>query len=67
MLFILLDRSVVFQKYVTWLSNTLQKEYAHTNIIIQTVCPMLVTTKMSKVMFMKCYLHEATHTVTIIC
>uniref|UniRef100_A0A915PI57 Uncharacterized protein n=1 Tax=Setaria digitata TaxID=48799 RepID=A0A915PI57_9BILA len=37
------------KKYVTWLSNILQKEYAETNIIIQTVCPMLVTTKMSKV------------------
>lgn len=37
------------KKYVTWFSNILQKEYAQTNIIIQTVCPMLVTTKMSKV------------------
>ncbi|VDN89652.1 unnamed protein product [Brugia pahangi] len=36
------------KKYVTWFSNILQKEYAQTNIIIQTVCPMLVTTKMSK-------------------
>ncbi|EFO24444.2 hypothetical protein LOAG_04043 [Loa loa] len=37
------------KKYVTWFSNILQKEYAETNIIIQTVCPLLVTTKMSKV------------------
>ncbi|KAL4002820.1 Very-long-chain 3-oxooacyl-coA reductase let-767 [Acanthocheilonema viteae] len=37
------------KKYVSWFSNILQKEYAQTNIIIQTVCPMLVTTKMSKV------------------
>lgn len=37
------------KKYVTWLSNILQKEYAQTNIIIQTVCPMFVTTKMSKI------------------
>ncbi|KAM3723726.1 Very-long-chain 3-oxooacyl-coA reductase [Dirofilaria immitis] len=37
------------KKYVIWLSNILQKEYAQTNIIIQTVCPMIVTTKMTKI------------------
>ncbi|CAG9531676.1 unnamed protein product [Cercopithifilaria johnstoni] len=37
------------KKYVTWFSNILQREYAQTNIIIQTVCPMFVTTKMSKI------------------
>ncbi|VDN07907.1 unnamed protein product [Thelazia callipaeda] len=37
------------KKYVTWLSKILQKECAKTNIIVQTICPMLVTTKMSKV------------------
>jgi 17beta-estradiol 17-dehydrogenase / very-long-chain 3-oxoacyl-CoA reductase len=37
------------KKYVNWLSAILRKEYAHTNIIIQTVCPMMVATKLSKV------------------
>jgi 17beta-estradiol 17-dehydrogenase / very-long-chain 3-oxoacyl-CoA reductase len=40
---------VFFQKYVNWLSSILRKEYASTNIVIQTVCPMMVATKMSKV------------------
>lgn len=37
------------QKYVNWLSTILRKEYASTGITIQTVCPMMVATKMSKV------------------
>uniref|UniRef100_A0A915E267 Uncharacterized protein n=1 Tax=Ditylenchus dipsaci TaxID=166011 RepID=A0A915E267_9BILA len=37
------------KKYVTWLSSILRKEYANTGITIQTVCPMLVATKMSKI------------------
>lgn len=38
-----------FQKYVNWLSAILRKEYGSTGITIQTVCPMMVATKMSKV------------------
>lgn len=37
------------KKYVCWLSSVLRKEYANTGITIQSVCPMLVATKMSKV------------------
>jgi len=37
------------KQYVNWLSAILRKEYANTNIVIQTVCPMMVSTKMSKV------------------
>ncbi|KAI6211607.1 Sphingolipid 4-desaturase [Aphelenchoides besseyi] len=37
------------KKYVNWLSSILRKEYAQTNIVIQTVCPMMVATKMSKI------------------
>jgi len=37
------------KKYVCWLSAILRKEYANTGITIQTVCPMLVATKMSKI------------------
>ncbi|CAJ0941363.1 unnamed protein product, partial [Mesorhabditis belari] len=37
------------KKYVQWLSAILRKEYVSTGIIIQTVCPMLVATNMSKV------------------
>jgi len=37
------------KQYVNWLSSILRKEYASTNIVIQTVCPMMVATKMSKV------------------
>ncbi|KAI6183344.1 17beta-hydroxysteroid dehydrogenase [Aphelenchoides bicaudatus] len=37
------------KKYVNWLSTILRKEYASTGITIQTVCPMMVATKMSKV------------------
>uniref|UniRef100_A0A0R3RPC9 Estradiol 17-beta-dehydrogenase 12 n=1 Tax=Elaeophora elaphi TaxID=1147741 RepID=A0A0R3RPC9_9BILA len=37
------------KRYVIWFSNILQKEYSHTNIIIQTLCPMFVTTNMTKI------------------
>jgi 17beta-estradiol 17-dehydrogenase / very-long-chain 3-oxoacyl-CoA reductase len=37
------------KKYVTWLSDVLRKEYATSGVTIQTVCPMLVATNMSKV------------------
>jgi len=37
------------KKYICWLSSIMRKEYANTGIIIQTVCPMLVATKLSKV------------------
>uniref|UniRef100_A0A915M7N8 Uncharacterized protein n=1 Tax=Meloidogyne javanica TaxID=6303 RepID=A0A915M7N8_MELJA len=37
------------KKYVTSLSSILRKEYADTNIYIQTVCPMMVATKMAKI------------------
>jgi short-subunit dehydrogenase len=33
------------QKYINWLSTILRKEYASTDITIQTVCPMMVATK----------------------
>jgi short-subunit dehydrogenase len=32
---------------MTWLDSILRKEYASTDIFIQTVCPMLVQTKMT--------------------
>ena len=31
-----------------WLSSIMRKEYAHTGIVIQTVCPMYVDTQMTK-------------------
>lgn len=37
------------KKYVCWLSSILRKEYADTGIIVQTVCPMMVATKLAKV------------------
>jgi len=37
------------KKYVCWLSSIMRKEYANTGIVIQTVCPMMVATKMAKV------------------
>lgn len=37
------------KQYINQLSTILRKEYADTNIIIQTVCPMMVATKMAKV------------------
>ncbi|KAK0415611.1 hypothetical protein QR680_012026 [Steinernema hermaphroditum] len=37
------------KKYVCWLSEILRMEYNSKNVIIQTICPMLVATKMSKV------------------
>jgi len=37
------------KKYVSWFSSILRKEYANTGIVIQTVSPMLVATKMSQV------------------
>ncbi|XGW15969.1 hypothetical protein V3C99_001435 [Haemonchus contortus] len=37
------------KKYVTWLSQILRMEYADKGITIQTICPMMVATKMSKV------------------
>jgi 17beta-estradiol 17-dehydrogenase / very-long-chain 3-oxoacyl-CoA reductase len=37
------------KKYVCWLSSILRKEYADAGIVIQTVCPMMVATKMAKV------------------
>ncbi|TKR76916.1 hypothetical protein L596_017986 [Steinernema carpocapsae] len=37
------------KKYVCWLSEILRMEYSSKNVTIQTICPMLVATKMSKV------------------
>jgi len=37
------------KKYVCWLSEILRKEYSSSGITIQTVCPMMVATNMSKV------------------
>ncbi|VDP32204.1 unnamed protein product [Heligmosomoides polygyrus] len=37
------------KKYVVWLTEILRMEYADTGLTIQTVCPMMVATKMSKV------------------
>ncbi|KAL3088821.1 hypothetical protein niasHT_024830 [Heterodera trifolii] len=37
------------KKYVCWLSSILRMEYADTDIVIQTVCPMMVATKMAKI------------------
>lgn len=37
------------KKYVCWLSSIMRKEFANTGIIIQTVVPMMVATKMAKV------------------
>ena len=39
------------KKYVTWLTSILRREYESSGITIQTVCPMMVATKMSKVCF----------------
>lgn len=39
------------KKYVTWFTSILRREYENSGIIIQTVCPMMVATKMSKVSF----------------
>ncbi|KAI6188889.1 hypothetical protein M3Y98_00403100 [Aphelenchoides besseyi] len=36
------------KKYVSWLTNILRKDYVDTEIEIQTVHPMMVATKMSK-------------------
>uniref|UniRef100_A0A1I8EAV2 Oxidoreductase n=1 Tax=Wuchereria bancrofti TaxID=6293 RepID=A0A1I8EAV2_WUCBA len=36
-------------KYISWLTKIVQKEYAKTNIIIQEVNPMIVVTKLAKV------------------
>ncbi|CAB3401289.1 unnamed protein product [Caenorhabditis bovis] len=37
------------KKYVSWLTAILRKEYANQGITIQTIAPMMVATKMSKV------------------
>ncbi|VDM44240.1 unnamed protein product [Toxocara canis] len=37
------------KKYVIRLSNVMRREYSRTNLVIQCLCPMVVTTKMSKV------------------
>ncbi|KHJ97331.1 hypothetical protein OESDEN_02697 [Oesophagostomum dentatum] len=37
------------KKYVAWLSKILRMEYSGYGITVQTICPMLVATKMSKV------------------
>ncbi|CAD5212347.1 unnamed protein product [Bursaphelenchus okinawaensis] len=37
------------KKYVNWLSEIMRKEYADKGITIQTILPMMVATKMSKV------------------
>ncbi|KJH49053.1 oxidoreductase, short chain dehydrogenase/reductase family protein [Dictyocaulus viviparus] len=37
------------KKYVTWLSKILRMEYSDSGLIIQTISPMMVATKMSKV------------------
>ncbi|KAL7079534.1 hypothetical protein ACQ4LE_001229 [Meloidogyne hapla] len=37
------------KRYAQWLSAILQNEYAGSGIVIQTVCPSIVATKMSKV------------------
>jgi len=37
-----------FQKYAQWLSAILQAEYKGSGITIQTICPGVVSTKMSK-------------------
>ncbi|KAK6012244.1 oxidoreductase, short chain dehydrogenase/reductase family protein, partial [Ostertagia ostertagi] len=39
----------LWAKYVSWLSEILRMEYASKGITVQTVCPMTVATKMSKV------------------
>lgn len=49
------------KKYVNWLSAILRKEYAHTGIIIQTVCPMMVSTKLSKVRTPSLFVPSATN------
>lgn len=41
--------SIIFQKYVSWLTAILRKEYESQGITIQTIAPMMVATKMSKV------------------
>jgi 17beta-estradiol 17-dehydrogenase / very-long-chain 3-oxoacyl-CoA reductase len=37
------------KKYVCWLSEVMRKEYSDTAIVVQTVCPMMVATKMAKI------------------
>ncbi|CCD66337.1 Very-long-chain 3-oxooacyl-coA reductase let-767 [Caenorhabditis elegans] len=37
------------KKYVSWLTAILRKEYEHQGITVQTIAPMMVATKMSKV------------------
>uniref|UniRef100_A0A0K0DBX7 Estradiol 17-beta-dehydrogenase 12 n=1 Tax=Angiostrongylus cantonensis TaxID=6313 RepID=A0A0K0DBX7_ANGCA len=37
------------KKYVTWLTHILRMEYVDSGLTIQTVCPMMVATNMSKV------------------
>ncbi|CAD5216596.1 unnamed protein product [Bursaphelenchus xylophilus] len=37
------------KKYVNWLSEIMRKEYAGKGVTIQTIAPMMVATKMSKV------------------
>ncbi|VDK77346.1 unnamed protein product [Litomosoides sigmodontis] len=37
------------KKYVSWLTEIVQEEYAKTNIVIQEVNPMIVVTKLAKV------------------
>ncbi|PIO73931.1 oxidoreductase, short chain dehydrogenase/reductase family protein [Teladorsagia circumcincta] len=41
--------SGLIMKYVSWLSEILRMEYANKGITVQTICPMTVATKMSKV------------------
>jgi 17beta-estradiol 17-dehydrogenase / very-long-chain 3-oxoacyl-CoA reductase len=48
------------KQYVNWLSSILRKEYSGTNIVIQTVCPMMVATKMSKVRKSSLFVPNAT-------
>ena len=37
------------KKYVTWFTSILRREYESRGITVQTICPMMVATKMSKV------------------
>ncbi|MFH4978730.1 hypothetical protein AB6A40_005439 [Gnathostoma spinigerum] len=37
------------KRYLLWITGILQREYSRSSIIFQTVCPMLVATKMSRV------------------
>lgn len=45
---------ILLQKYISWFSETLRREYASEGIIIQAIAPWLVCSKMSKV----CYLNS---------